>query len=169
MLSTELKIEEMELDYSNRDNNKFYLYNKYGKQYLVGQVFFILSGNYYNIQCEIPNTYPDVTPHIYITYPTTLYKFNSQETINALNGSEIYKTWRNGPEGVVQICNHYWNSNKRLIDIKKLVNLWLNGYEEHLKTGNTIKSYLDNLRRRMKNDRARLDIPDFIKLRFSGE
>jgi hypothetical protein len=106
----------------------------------------------YKLKLSIPSYYPDMMPSLYIISPVTLYHHNGRDTINSQGVSHEFHTQSAGPGGCIQICHYHsssWNAAKTCVGVFMKGILWLEAYEIHLATADSIASILDNWKRRM--------------------
>ena len=106
------------------------------------------AGNSYSIYGPLPGRYPDSRPPIYLYEPNPLYGYGYSRTINSYGLSHYMHTLSNGPSGMVQICHwreDRWHSGITLNKVVIKVLLWLEAYEQHLSTGQTISEFVSTM------------------------
>lgn len=102
-------------------------------------------GNSYAIWSPIPNGYPCSCPPVYIYKPNPLRGFMSLKTINSYGVSHAMHTLGNGPNGEVQICHwrpSVWHGGITFNKVMLKVVLWLEAYEQHLSSGQSIETFV---------------------------
>ncbi|MCX5674657.1 MAG: hypothetical protein NTX87_06580 [Planctomycetota bacterium] len=89
-----------------------------------------------------PN-FPYEEPELFVLSPNPLWMHGGLKTINSLGTSHDYHTRSNGPDGCVQICHtDSWDASLTCVFVLTKLHLWLEAYEAHLQTGETIATYL---------------------------
>ncbi len=95
----------------------------------------------YTIKIDLSNNYPNTVPPAFITSPKPLL---SKTGASMLGASHSMHTLT-GENGCVRVC-HYgpnqWNPNVSLYKIIIKIRVWLEAYENHLKTGEDLSKYL---------------------------
>jgi ubiquitin-protein ligase len=108
------------------------------------------SGKTYTLKIEIPNGYPNSLPAVYVTNPKPL-KTKFGEAM--LETSANMHTW-SGKDGCTRIC-HFgtvsWSPRQSLAKVVMKCRVWLEIYEAHLITGESIGDVLQH----DPNDRIR--------------
>jgi len=99
------------------------------------------SGKVYRLNIRLKPDYPNSLPEMFVVYPLPLRQFDG----SVLNGvSHIMHTLSNDNDKI-QICHfkrENWNPNQSLYKIILKGKIWLEAYEGHLRTQNTIDYYL---------------------------
>ena len=106
----------------------------------------------FSLKVNILSWYPDEMPQLYVTSPLKLYTANGYDTINAKGISHEFHTLSNGPDGCIQICHfksENWDASQTCIGVLFKGILWLQAYEMHLITRESIADILENWKRRM--------------------
>lgn len=126
--------------------SQFQVYrSQYGESFFLSGVHKTNSENSYTIWSPIPVVYPNRRPPVYVTEPNPLWGFQYQNKVNSYGLSHDMHTLDNGPNGEVQICHwrdDRWHSGITLNKVMIKVVLWLEGYEQHFSSGNTISAFL---------------------------
>ena len=96
----------------------------------------------YTLRIYIPADYPNACPRVVITSPPyCLRKFDG----TAMDSSSVDNHTWNSKDGCTQIC-HYrpveWTSENTLYQVAMKGLIWLEAYEAHLRTGNSLSDYL---------------------------
>ena len=103
------------------------------------------AGNQYYLWVPIPPGYPDQCPNAYVFRPNPLPGYLNHRTINSYGCSHEMHTLSNGPRGEVQIC-HYrserWEARITLVKVLLKCALWLEAYEQHRITGQSITRFV---------------------------
>lgn len=126
------------LVYNDSPKNSYYLWGEHRTNI----------GKAYTIWSPIPSNYPYSYPPVYIYKPNPLIGYAGLKTINSYgnNGtSHDMHTLSNGPNGEVQICHwrqNRWHSGITLNKVILKVILWLEAYEQHLVTGQSINEFV---------------------------
>jgi len=99
------------------------------------------SGKVYTIKVDLSENYPYNIPKVFITHPKPLL---TRSGGSMLEPSHTMHTLQ-GENGCVRVC-HYgtqdWHPNVTLYQIIIKVRVWLEMYENHLKTGRPLDYYL---------------------------
>ena len=123
-------------------------------QFQSGESFYLWgshktnAGNSYAVYGPIPSGFPHSRPPIYIYEPNPLNGYGFTKTINSYGLSHNMHTLANGPGGMVQICHwreDRWHSGITLNKVMIKVLLWLEAYEQHLATGQTISEFVSTM------------------------
>jgi len=106
--------------------------------------------NNYKQRLDLSYGFPDRGPDLYIEYPRIL-PMRDGRTINSLGTSSQYHVFDNGPQGEVKICYGLdWNASFTCIMPLIRGVIWIDGYENHLRTGETIASFIDRFRKKLE-------------------
>jgi hypothetical protein len=98
----------------------------------------------------ISSNYPDKEPSLFVLDPQKLIKHNGG-TINDLQSSHDYHTYKNGPGGTVQICHHpHWDPSCTCSGVIYKGLLWCEAYDEHRTSGDSIHNILEKMKTKMK-------------------
>ena len=119
--------------------------------YFKGYYKTTAGGNRYELKLVIPQWYPDSKPSLYVTNPVTLRKFRNRGNVNSEGVSHDFHTSGSGPGGCVAICHFdsdHWDASKTCVGVFMKGILWLEAYDSHLATGETIADILDEWKRR---------------------
>lgn len=131
---------------------QFRLYRSGADRCFIGTQTTTVNNRKYKLRLNIPTHYPDQKPLLYVISPVTLYQYKNLNTVNSVGLSHSFHTLSNGPNGCVQIChsnNSSWNASKTCVGVFMKGILWLEAYETHLTTGESIANIFDNWQRRM--------------------
>ena len=94
----------------------------------------------YTVRMEL-NDYPYAVPKVFITSPKPLYDRSGNALLNASHPMHTLT----GENGCTRIC-HYgpsqWHPGVYLYQVVVKVRIWLEVYENHLKTGHPLDKYL---------------------------
>ena len=124
------------------------------KYYSQGNFHFIY-GDYissskinYTIWCKLPINYPDTCPSVYIHRPNPLIAHGGIQ-VNSYGVSHEMHTLEPSSDGEVQICHwrqSRWHSGITFNKVMLKVMLWVEAFEQHLSTGQTINSFVSTMR-----------------------
>jgi len=140
----------------NDGMSQFQVYRDNGNTYTLYGIYKSNSGNCYTLYSPIPSNYPDGRPKVYIQAPNPLYGYGYKRTINSYgkNGiSHDMHTLSNGPNGEVQICHwrdDRWHRGITLNKVMLKVMIWIEAYEQHLSSGQTISSFIRTMPKRLE-------------------
>jgi len=105
--------------------------------------------NAYKTRITIPPQYPNRAPDLYVLSPHTLYMRDGQRTVNSLGFNHAFHTMDNGSDGCVQICHtHTWDASMTCVTVLGKLAVWLEAYETHLRTGETIDAFIEKMKER---------------------
>lgn len=94
------------------------------------------SGKQYTIRINIPAQYPEQAPDICIVAPSSLYTYTGKK-LQDMGCSHEMHTFT--PEnGYVKMClfrTEYWSAEYTLTSCLRKARIWLEAYDEHLKSG----------------------------------
>ena len=98
------------------------------------------SGNIYTIEIILSN-FPNSVPDAFITNPKPLLTYSGETMLTASHSMHTL----NGENGCVKVCHYHpsdWHPNVSLYKVVLKIRIWLEMYEEHLKTGRPLSDYL---------------------------
>ena len=102
--------------------------------------------NNYKLRLELSEFFPDSEPGLFVESPQKLPMCDGVKTVNSLGTSHSYHVYENEDNGFVQICHtNDWDSSCTCVMALLRGALWVDGYEHHLRTGETIDQYLQKL------------------------
>jgi len=102
------------------------------------------NGTVYRLNIRLNADYPNSLPRVYVVYPLPLLKKNGAVLSGA---SHEMHTLSNDGE-MIQICHfktEKWNPNQSLYKIILKARIWLECYERHLATGETVDSFIKKI------------------------
>jgi len=106
--------------------------------------------NYYKLRLELSECFPDSKPGLFVESPQKLPMYDGAETINSLGLSHAYHVYGTGDNGFVKICHtNDWDPSCTCVMALLRGALWTEGYEHHLRTGETIHQYLRELEKQL--------------------
>ena len=146
-LEERLNLENEVLRADGLDQFRVYKDNYYSSYYLSGR-HYTNAGSGYDIWSPIPKLYPDSRPPIYVTNPNPLPSYEFGVSINSYSLSHSMHTLSTGPGGEVQICHWRdarWHRGITLNKVMLKVVIWLEAYEQHLSTGQSISSFVSTM------------------------
>ena len=98
----------------------------------------------YTLRIYIPGDYPGSCPKMVVSYPP--YCLRKSRGIEMDSPSNDDHTWQS-KDGCTQIC-HYkpaeWTDDNTLYQVTMKGLIWLEAYEAHLRTGNSLSNYLQH-------------------------
>jgi hypothetical protein len=118
-------------------NCKFLL----GTSSAVARIWYYVGESWYRIRVEVPGTYPDERPRVFVEYPVPLRDLSGRKLSDYAPNHNWHLLTTNGA-GEVQIC-HYspgdWDASKSIHLVVLKAKLWLTAYaEHHLRTGRPV-------------------------------
>lgn len=121
----------------------FKFYNRLQGTYVAGQ-WASNTGRRYDVRLYLPDGYPDVIPHTYVTSPSPLYGYGSRK-LESYGSSHKMHTWETDHPGWVKICivqPEDWSAKYSIVKVLRKALLWLTAYECHLDDGTPIANFL---------------------------
>ena len=138
-----LRLEQAILQKDGLTQFDIYLDESMNQYYLWGTQKTNAGGSFV-LWIPIPAYYPTQRPPLYIARPRVLGRYGGR-TVNELGVSHDMHTLGNGPNGEVQICHwrdDRWHPGLTLNKVMLKGLIWLEAYEQHLATGQTIASFV---------------------------
>lgn len=129
--------------------SQFKFYNPRTDTYVGGWVTPSDGHGRYQLKVPLGPGCPDEMPLLYVVSPLILPKYGGG-AVNEEQRSHAFHTWKNGPGGCVSICHNTpgrWNPKCTILGIVIKGLLWVEAYSRHLKTGMSIASFFEELRR----------------------
>jgi hypothetical protein len=121
-------------------------YDHNGNPYFAGWTGTRGRRNNYKLRLELSEFFPDSEPDLFVESPRKLLMYDGVKTINSLGTSHSYHVYENEDNGFVQICHtNDWDSSCTCVMALLRGALWVDGYEHHLRTGETIHQYLKKI------------------------
>ena len=121
-------------------------YDMKGNPYFVGWTGKNGRRNNYKLRLKLSSSFPDFEPELLVERPRTLRMFKDLRTINSLGCSHKYHVNGKGDKGGVKICfTDDWDASCTCVMALLRGILWVDGYEHHLRTGETIDAYLSQV------------------------
>jgi len=119
----------------------FKMYERRGIHFFSGWITTEI--NKYKLRLVLDQMHPYAAPRMFIVSPRVLHMYGGQGTINSLGISHAFHTVSDGSGDRVQISyTGSWDASCTcLMAIIKSI-AWINGYEEHVRTGRDIKDVL---------------------------
>ena len=143
--TTRLEFEKARL-IEDHPNCEFYL----GNYVAIARIWHNVGGSWYRLRVEVPSTYPDQKPSVYIEVPVPLPSYRYGRNISEEGPSHNYHTLTPSDKGEVQICHFspdHWDATKSIHLVVLKAKLWLQAYaEHHLKTGEPICAFFNDCR-----------------------
>ena len=134
----------------NRNGMSQYLVKYYpqGNYYFIYGDYNSSSRRSYTIWCKIPDYYPNECPKVCVHKPNPLIGYGGR-AINSYGLSHLMHTLEPSSSGEVQICHwrqSRWDSSITLDKVMIKVMLWLEAFEQHLLTGQSINDFVSTMR-----------------------
>lgn len=99
------------------------------------------NGKNYVLRVDLPADFPNSCPNVVVVSPPVLLQKNGQPLPE--NSSAFHTLNHEG--GCIAICHFYppdWNAENTLFQVFMKGRLWLEAYQGHLETGQTLDVYL---------------------------
>lgn len=101
------------------------------------------SGNTYRLKIVLED-FPYSKPDVYVVYPTQLRDYDGK-LLSSYGTSSAMHLLNTDSKGNIQLC-HYsskvWHSNVTLYKVALKCLVWLNAYDGHLRTGESLDYFL---------------------------
>ena len=98
----------------------------------------------YTLRIYLPGDFPNSCPSMVVSNPSSCLRKRDGSVMNS--GSSDNHTW-DSKDGCTQIC-HYkpaeWTDDNTLYQVTMKGLIWLEAYEAHLRTGNSLSNYLQH-------------------------
>ncbi len=97
----------------------------------------------YKIRLYVPNDIPNSVPKAVITYPNPVTNYYGRKLINDGYSSSMHLL--EPKNGYPQICTYRsvnWHPNKTFYNILMKIRIWLEAFDGHKETGNSLDYYL---------------------------
>lgn len=146
-LEDRLRTEQAILNQDGLSQFEIYVAESGNSYYLLG-THRTNSRRSYDLWIPIPAFYPNLRPPLYIAKPRLVPMFNGR-SVNNLGVSHEMHTLSNGPNGEVQICHwrdDRWHPGLTLNKVMLKGLIWLEAYEQHLSSGQSIASFVATMR-----------------------
>jgi len=146
-LASRMLLERSKLYEKGLDQFTVYQDSSNGQYEVLGTTY-SSSNQSYELWLPVPRLYPEARPSLYVTYPTPL-RLAGGGFVHQLGTSHAMHTLEAHPSGYIQICHwrdERWHAGITLdrVFIKGL--LWLEAYEQHLATGESLSSFVRTMR-----------------------
>lgn len=146
-MASRMIIERARLHEKGLDQFTIYQDSNTGQYEVLGTTY-SSSNRAYELWLPVPRLYPEARPPLYVTHPNPLY-LASGGLLRELSTSHAMHTLEAHPSGYIQICHwrdERWHAGITLdrVFIKGL--LWLEAYEQHLATGESLSSFVRTMR-----------------------
>lgn len=131
-----------------RKMSHFQFYDPTHETYVAGWVRTSDGGNY-QLKLVPGYRFPDEMCSLYVVSPSILWRYGGG-TVNELGATHSFHTLSNGPGGCVQICHtkpDRWDSGQTIFAVLVKGHLWAEGHSRHVRTGNSIASFCDEVER----------------------
>lgn len=99
------------------------------------------NGKKYTLRVYVPDDFPNSCPKLVVVSPPKLLQKNGQPLLEV---SDVFHTLT-AVDGHTTICHFYppyWNAQNTLYQVFMKGRLWLEAYQGHLETGQTLAVYL---------------------------
>ena len=114
----------------------------------IVRIWHHVDGSLYRLRLEIPGTYPDEKPKVYVEYPVPLKSYWPDRTIAQIGANHNYHILSTSSAGEVQICHfpdNVWDASKSIHLVVLKAKLWLEAYAtHHLKTSQPICDFFND-------------------------
>ena len=98
----------------------------------------------YTLRIYIPGDYPSSCPQMVVSDPSSCLRKRDGRVMNSASSDN--HTW-DSKDGCTQIC-HYdtseWTDDNTFYQVVMKGLIWLEAYEAHLRTGNSLSNYLQH-------------------------
>ena len=139
-----LAFEEKLVDKYFSDFNLYHDQN--GNPYFSGWTGTNGRRNDYKLKLVLSPFFPDSEPDLFVVSPRPLRMYDGHQLIKSLGTSHYYHLYSNEANDYVKICHtDEWDASCTCVMILLRGVLWVDGYENHLSTGQTIHEYLTKI------------------------
>jgi len=139
----------------DKHNPRFKFFDERGKTYVEGPALPRTHHTPYRLRLQLTPNYPWEKPHLYVIKPKILSMHNGG-TINECRASHRYHMLGcDGPDGCVEICFvKAWETSMTINGVLCKGELWIKAYCEHLRTGRTIDSVIQDWAHQLEPERS---------------
>lgn len=107
------------------------------------------SGIAYEFISPIPSNHPNSKPYLYLVNPNPLVAYDGKSHLNSLGSSHAFHMYGNGPNGCISICyTGNWNPDMTFAKVLSSGITWMQCYQIHTQTGETIDEILIRFKNR---------------------
>ena len=99
----------------------------------------------YTLRVYIPRDFPNSCPDMIVSNPSSCLRMRDGSVMSALSG---LNHTMGGRDGCTQICHfkpNCWKDDNTLYQVVMKGLIWLEGYEAHLRTGQPLSNYLQEM------------------------
>lgn len=101
----------------------------------------------YLLRAELPPDYPHQEPGLFIQSPRILPMFQAQGVLNYRDTSYCWHIHKNREDDRVKVCyTRGWDASMNCVLVLLRGIIWIDAYENHLNTGETIADYINRLK-----------------------
>lgn len=100
-------------------------------------------GNYYKIRCRIAD-FPNSCPEAYVVYPKMRDFHGRRLTEYGTSHSMHLLTPKNDEVHMCLYKSDFWNPNNTLVQLILKAKIWLEAYEQHMRTGMDIDTFVNS-------------------------
>lgn len=150
-----MKIAEMTPTQRERLDFEYWIINRYTPTFkilvsngdiCVEGIITTQSGGEYLGRLILPDYYPDEEPSVLLVHPRPLPMRDGGQNFDSLGSSGSFCLRGSDAEGNLILCAFTsWDPSKSCAIAISKIALWCEGYENYLKTGETISVYLSRL------------------------
>ncbi len=99
----------------------------------------------YTLRVYLPSDYPNSCPQMVVCSPSSYLRMKNG---SILSGSSVVNHTLGSKDGCTQICHFrtdLWRDNNTLYQVIMKGLIWLEAYEAHLRTGESLNRYLQEM------------------------
>ena len=99
----------------------------------------------YTLRVYLPSDYPNSCPRMIVSYPSSCLRRRDGSSLSSTNGADHVL---GSMDGCTQICHFdtsLWKADNTIYQIIMKGLIWLEAYEAHLRTGNSLSRYLQEM------------------------
>lgn len=99
----------------------------------------------YTLRVYLPSDYPSSCPDMVVSYPSSCLRRRDGSTLSGISGADHILGSRDGCTKICHFNSSLWRDDNTLYQVIMKGLIWLEAYEAHLRTGNSLSKYLQEM------------------------
>ena len=99
----------------------------------------------YTLRVYLPSDYPNSCPDMVVSNPSSCLRKRDGSLLSDTDGGNHTLDSRDGCTKICHFRSNLWRDNKTLYQVVMKGLIWLEAYEAHLRTGNSLSKYLQEM------------------------
>jgi len=102
------------------------------------------TGTQYHARVMLPDSFPYDEPALLVISPHPIWTRDHQQTVNSMGNSHAFHTKGADANGFLKLCAFgFWNPSFPIAKVVLKFCVWVEAYENYLKTSETIADFLE--------------------------